>query len=387
MTRANFVSKYPPNSLIPLFNCFIACPCQWRSGSAPVTAWPLSPTVAIAVTDVAASDQGAMDALPSEIHCQIVSYLDSSQLLTCRLVSRYWEEVVSLHLARVNHVILNQSLCDDSPIPDILFHDLSSRRFSCQRNGHRLFFEFLRRRCPNLKAFSAVNDAFRVDDFIRLPPGLMYFETDHSSWEDREHPLPFPSLIACQSSYCSSCQSKSSVQYSNICTNPFAGANHSNVNTLTPEKLNSLRWFDYYPKGFKDRRTLPKCPLLEILKIVSPGNHCEDFSYPELKFLSRDFLNAESEPFLYSIQHSTQLRAIELQSVENASSFLEFAGSLQHLQSLRIRWIFDTKITVPLSDSLKHFYFHCPNTSLTFNNADFSVQPFRWRGLKQTFVE
>ena len=335
-----------------------------------MTAWRLSPTGGIAVTDVATGDQEAMDALPSEIHCQIVSYLDSWQLLTCRLVSRYWEEVVSLHLARVNHVILNQSLRDDSPIPDILFHDLHSRRFSCQRNGHRLFFEFLRRRCPNLKVFSAVNNGFRVDDFIRLPPGLMYFEADLYSW-GREQPLPFPSLIACQSSYCAPCQSNSSVQYSNICRNPYVLANHPSVNTLTPEKLSSLRWFGYYPKRIDERRTLPECPSLEILQIALSGDRCEDFkpfSYPKLKFLSRDYLNGASGPFLYSIQHSKQLRAMELQSVENVSSFLEFASSLQHLQFLKVKWTSDKKISVPLSDSLEHFHFDCSSTSLTFDN-------------------
>ena len=314
-----------------------------------------------------------MDALPSEIHCQIVSYLDSSQLLTCRLVSRYWEEVVSLHLARVNHVILNQSLRYDSPIPDILLDDLYSRRFSCHSNDHRLFFEFLRRRCPNLKAVSAVNDAFRVDDFIRLPPGLMYFETDHYSW-NREQPFPFPSLIAFKSRYCPSCQSKSSVQYMNICRKTFTGGNHSNVNTLTPEKLGSLRWFNYRARGVDNDEKLPECPSLEILKIEMYSrfseNHCrlKPFSYPKLKLFSATSLDAAVGPYLCSLQHSTQLRAIELKSVKNASSFLEFAASLQHLQSLKMKYIFDTKITVPLSDSLKHFYFDCPNTSLTFNN-------------------
>ena len=268
-----------------------------------------------------------MDALPSEIHCQIVSYLDSSQLLTCRLVSRYWEEVVSLHLARVNHVILNQSLRHDSPIPDILFDDLYSRRFSCQMNGHRLFLDFLVKRCPNLKVFSAVNDFINFDHLICLSPKLMYFKTKSTCTEE-------------------------------IC----------------PEQLERLRWFNYKARGVDNDEKLPECPSLEILKIEMYSrfseNHCrlKPFSYPKLKLFSATSLDAAVGPYLCSLQHSTQLRAIELKSVKNASSFLEFAGSLQHLQSLKVECIFDTKITVILSDSLKHFYFACPNTLLTFNN-------------------
>ena len=305
-----------------------------------------------------------MDGLPLEIQCKIVSYLDTSQLLVCRLVSRYWEEIVSCHLARVNHVILNQTLVHYSPIPDILFDDLYSMRFTCGEDSHELFFDFLRKKCPNLKVFSAANDRVEYSDFILLPPGLMYFDTQ-LKW-GRELFFPFSSLIASPYGFCTACRLPSSVQDSSTCCDHLLRSDHPDVNTFTTDKLNSLRWFEDY----RSDSNLPVCPSLEILLNYRP----KPFSYPKLKFLITNDSVVTSEPFLHSIRHSTQLRAIRLEVKSNAATFLEFAASLEHLQFLHITIFFlPTKdFTLHLNESLEYLYFVSNPTSLSLSCTNHS---------------
>ena len=301
-----------------------------------------------------------MDGLPLEIQCKIVSYLDTSQLLVCRLVSRYWEEIVSCHLARVNHVILNQTLVHYSPIPDILFDDLYSMRFTCGEDSHELFFDFLRKKCPNLKVFSAAKDRIKYCDFIRLPAGLMYFDAQLGT---RNQLFPFSSLIACESGFCTSCCSPSSVQYSTNCREFFLQSHHPDVNTLTPEKLKTLRWFD--DVDYCSDSDLPVCPSLEILVTYRP----KPFFYPKLKFLITSCSVVTSKPFLRSIRHSTQLRAIRLEVGSNAAPFLEFAASLEHLQFLHMTVLESPTedFTLHLNKSLEYLHFVSKTTSLTLS--------------------
>ena len=314
-----------------------------------------------------------MDALPLEIHCEIMSYLDTSQLLVCRLVSRYWEEIVSCHLAKVDHAILNQTLDDDSPIPDILFDHLHCMRFPydlSRTNRYRSLLDFLRKKCPNLKVFSAVNEVIDVQDFIRLPPGLMYFNAAFL-W-DEEQLFPFPSLIACESGFCTVCRSPSSVKYSTNCRDHLVQSDHPNVNTLTTEKLKTLRWFHY--EGYSHSNLVSKlfdCPSLEILYLQCAEEHLS-FSYPKLKFLKIFYFDASSPTFLRSLRHSTQLRAIDIDYLGTAAPFLEFTASLEHLQFLKVGRVSDRAVSVHLNDSLRYFHFCSLKTSLILTGTNHS---------------
>lgn len=316
-----------------------------------------------------------MDRVPFEIHTLIVSYLDTPELLTCRLVSHYWEEVVGAHLAQVTHVKWNQSALEDSPIANILVGGLLERRFKCCQGMKSNFFSFIAQKCPKLKVFSSLKQMLETTYILQLPTGLTYFEVGILFGPSERHPFSrLTSLIACRGDFCVPCHLNRQIAYKNICSDPYhVQGEHPKFNTLTPEVVKTLRWYDYTDGATDDQvDVFPACESIEILSVKFYrvlGQNAPPFFYPKLKYFKVATLNEGPTSFINSLQHHTQLRAIEVEQTREGGRFLKFTSTLEHLQFLRIQWIESSEdvLTLQVNNSLKFLYIETRN-SLTLSS-------------------
>lgn len=312
-----------------------------------------------------------MDKLFPETIGHICSFLQTRDLVTCRLICRSFKCEVDRQLAKVTHVKINEDRLDQTFIPEALYPGLVSCNFECNAKNFEGLFSFLETKCPNIRVLSGHKNTITLDQLLKVSQNLVYFEVATVICpKDRQAEELWPLFPRLEANFlakrplvfCTTAWSNRNhvpdlglskfTQARNICCRVFMhSGNIENLSIPSDTSWYSAELYfdysddedDYSEESIEAQTSVLQEQLasvatsLRFLKL-SIDEISFQFYLPNLLWVHLHFGGEGSNKAFTSLKHSTNLKVLNMRFRENADfeedDLSSLIASLEHLTSL-----------------------------------------------------